>query len=54
MPINPDKFKKVVADHFANVTDEEFLENLRKSSPFDIKDGKILFQQNLTDRDPAE
>jgi hypothetical protein len=34
MPINPEKFKKIVTDHFATVTDEEFLENLRKSSPY--------------------
>ncbi len=34
MPINLRKFEQIVTDHFATVTDEEFLENLRKSSPY--------------------
>jgi XisI protein len=31
MPINLRKFEQIVTEHFATVTDEEFLENLRKS-----------------------
>ena len=34
MPINLKKFEQIVTEHFATVTDEEFLENLRKSSPY--------------------
>ncbi len=34
MPIDPREFKRLVTNHFATVTDEEFLENLRKSSPY--------------------
>jgi hypothetical protein len=34
MPINPREFERLVTDHFATVTDEEFLENLRKCSPY--------------------
>lgn len=34
MPINPREFERLVTHHFATVTDEEFLANLRKSSPY--------------------
>lgn len=34
MPMNPDKFKRIITNHFKTVTPEEFLENLRKSSPY--------------------
>jgi XisI protein len=34
MPMNLRKFEQIVTAHFATVTDEEFLENLRKSSPY--------------------
>jgi hypothetical protein len=34
MPINLRKFEQIVTEYFATVTDEEFLENLRKSSPY--------------------
>jgi hypothetical protein len=34
MPMNFRKFEQIVTDHFATVTDEEFLENLRKCSPY--------------------
>jgi hypothetical protein len=34
MPMNPEKFKQIITDHFKTVTPEEFLENLRKSSPY--------------------
>jgi hypothetical protein len=40
MPMNPEKFKQIITDHFKTVTPEEFLENLRKSSPY-------LFTENL-------
>jgi hypothetical protein len=33
MPMNPEKFKQIITEHFKTVTPEEFLENLRKSSP---------------------
>jgi Circadian oscillating protein COP23 len=33
MPIDPKKFKKVITNHFDNLTEEEFLKTLRKSSP---------------------
>ncbi|WP_310419239.1 hypothetical protein [Chamaesiphon sp. OTE_8_metabat_110] len=32
--MNPEKFKQIITDHFKTVTPEEFLENLRKSSPY--------------------
>jgi hypothetical protein len=34
MPIDPNKFKKVVTKHFDNLTQEEFLKTLQKSSPY--------------------
>jgi hypothetical protein len=34
MPINPREFERLVTHHFDTVTDEEFLANLRKSSPY--------------------
>jgi hypothetical protein len=34
MPMNHEKFKQIITDHFKTVTPEEFLENLRKSSPY--------------------
>ena len=34
MPMNPEKFKQIITNHFKTVTPEEFLENLRKSSPY--------------------
>jgi Circadian oscillating protein COP23 len=33
MPIDPKKFKKVITNHFENLTEEEFLKTLHKSSP---------------------
>ena len=32
MPINPKKFKKIVTNHFENLSEEEFLKTLHKSS----------------------
>jgi Circadian oscillating protein COP23 len=34
MPIDPKKFKKVINNHFDNLTEEEFLKTLHKSSPY--------------------
>lgn len=34
MPIDPREFERLVTNHFATVTDEEFLENLRKAAPY--------------------
>ena len=34
MPINPRKFERLITNHFATVTKEAFLENLRKCSPY--------------------
>jgi hypothetical protein len=34
MPMNPSEFQNRVTEHFKNVTEEEFLSNLRKSSPY--------------------
>jgi hypothetical protein len=34
MPMNHEKFKQIITDHFKTVTPEEFLANLRKSSPY--------------------
>ena len=31
MPINPKKFKKIVTNHFENLSKEEFLKTLHKS-----------------------
>jgi hypothetical protein len=33
MPIDPKRFKKIIANHFENLTEEEFLKTLYKSSP---------------------
>jgi hypothetical protein len=34
MPMDAKEFKRRVAEHFENVTEEEFLRNLQKSSPY--------------------
>jgi hypothetical protein len=34
MPIDPKKFKKTVTNHFDNLSEEEFLKTLHKSSPY--------------------
>jgi prephenate dehydrogenase len=33
MPIDPKQFKKIITNHFKNITEEEFLKTLYKSSP---------------------
>jgi hypothetical protein len=34
MPMDAKEFKRRVTEHFESVTEEEFLENLRKSLPY--------------------
>jgi hypothetical protein len=34
MPMDAKEFKRRVTEHFENVTEEEFLRNLHKSSPY--------------------
>jgi hypothetical protein len=34
MPMDPREFQQRVTEHFENVTEEEFLSNLQKSSPY--------------------
>jgi hypothetical protein len=50
MPMNPEKFKQIITEHFKTVTPEEFLENLRKSSPYLLlkiqKSNKTIESQN--------
>jgi predicted transposase/invertase (TIGR01784 family) len=46
MPMNPEKFKQIITDHFKTVTPEEFLANLRKSSPY-------LFTEMQEEEDPC-
>jgi hypothetical protein len=52
MPIDPKKFKKVITNHFDNLSEEEFLETLHKSSPY-LFDGSLGEKQDvqLLDRD---
>jgi hypothetical protein len=44
MPMDPKEFQQRVTEHFKNVTEEKFLNNLRKSSPY-------LFIENPEERD---
>jgi uncharacterized protein YqgV (UPF0045/DUF77 family) len=41
MPLDPKEFEKVFADHFESISPEEFLDNLKESSPY-------LFDEGLT------
>lgn len=52
MPIDPKQFKKIITNHFKNLTEEEFLNTLRKSSPhlFDERSGQVQNIQ-INDRD---
>ena len=45
MPIDPKKFKKIVTNHFDNLSEEEFLETLHKSSPY-LFDGSLEANQD--------
>jgi hypothetical protein len=52
MPIDPRKFKKIVTNHFDNLTEEEFLKNLHKSSPYLFDENSLEKQDvQLLDRD---
>jgi hypothetical protein len=44
MSIDTEKFKLIVTDRFKTVTPEEFLENLRKSSPYLFTESSIASQ----------
>ena len=44
MPIDPKKFKKIVTNHFDNLSEEEFLKTLHKSSPH-------IFETNSEEKD---
>ena len=46
MPINLKQFKKIVTNHFENLTEEEFLSTLHKSSPR-LSDEKSEQVQNV-------
>jgi hypothetical protein len=46
MPIDPGKFKKIVTNHFENLTEEEFLKTLHKSS-HRLSDEKSEQAQNV-------
>jgi hypothetical protein len=52
MPIDPKKFKKIVSNHFDNLSKEEFLETLHKSSPY-LFDGSSEAKHDVppSDRD---
>jgi hypothetical protein len=52
MPIDPKKFKKVVTNHFDNLTAEDFLKTLHKSSPYLFDENSVEKQDvQLLDRD---
>jgi hypothetical protein len=52
MPIDPKKFKKIVTNHFDNLSEEEFSKTLHKSSPY-LFDGSLEANHDvpLSDRD---
>jgi hypothetical protein len=39
MPMDAKEFKQRVTEHFENVSEEEFLENLQESSPYLFTEG---------------
>lgn len=45
MPIDPRKFEKIITNHFKNLTEEEFLKTLQKSSPY-LFDESLETEQN--------
>jgi hypothetical protein len=53
MPIDPKKFKKIVTNHFDNLSEEEFLETLRKSSPY-LFDGSLEAKHDVPSSDRDE
>jgi Circadian oscillating protein COP23 len=57
MPIDPKKFKKIVNNHFDNLSEEEFLKTLHKSSPYlfdESSEEKQDTQQNFFDESSGE
>jgi hypothetical protein len=46
MPIDSKQFKKIVTNHFDNLTEEEFLKTLYKSSPR-LFDKRLEQEQNI-------
>jgi hypothetical protein len=53
MPIDPKKFKKIVTNHFDNLSEEEFLKTLRKSSPY-LFDGSSEAKHDIPSSDRDE
>jgi hypothetical protein len=53
MPIDPKKFKKIVNNHFDNLSEEEFLETLHKSSPY-LFDGSSEAKHDVPSSDRDE
>lgn len=53
MPIDPKKFKEIVTNHFDNLSEEEFLETLRKSSPY-LFDGSLEEKNDIKLSDQGE
>jgi hypothetical protein len=53
MPIDPNKFKKIVTNHFDNISEEEFLKTLHKSSPH-LFDGSSESKDNVPSSDRDE
>ena len=50
MPIDPKKFKKVLNNHFDNLSKEEFLKILHKSSPY-LFDGSSGVKHDILSSD---
>ena len=50
MPIDPKKFKKIVNNHFDNLSEEEFLKILHKSSPHLFDGNSEVFNFLLASR----
>jgi hypothetical protein len=53
MPIDPKKFKKVVTNHFDNLSEEEFVKTLHKSSPY-LFDGSSEVKHDVPSSDLDE
>jgi hypothetical protein len=53
MPIDPKKFKKIVNNHFDNLSEEEFLKTLHKSSPY-LFDGSSEAKHDIPSSDRDE
>jgi hypothetical protein len=47
MPIDPKKFKKIVSNHFDNLSEEEFLKTLQKSAPHLFDEKSVEKQDDL-------